>query len=509
MKNDEVDNFTTTIQPILTYRSRIIRHKSINSNNQSNINLNNSVNLKQNNPTNKIEKACTQIKPINNDLKNNINIIVEQKEIPKKKEKIKKNLSSYDIFVPKNIKNFKNLYQPSQKQKHTTFNDIKKKRRNNSLPNKSNINNINNINNNNDKIKKKYDYSCVNCYNNKIATKKLIEQQLEQKIILNNTFNKMDPFYFQDKMKDLYKNKINHKIKELEKIQRQALSNLAKYKLENPSDVEKLQNQCEKSLNPMNAYEREDPRIGKTIKAYDKKENFINDNKDLYQFNKPRKAINDYYKKCVFQMPKIEKEYMVDPEYTKQVNIDLMNQIEENKNIKRMKKEEEINIAKISQQKMEAHEEFFNKKNYNDKKSYLDEFFKKNKYIDGYKKIKKEQEKTNLKIFSEEINKKMRKEDEELKIKNKQKKLNNINKYQNWKNNFENEKNNRKKEKQEEDSKWYNYSINYINKCIHGNEVTKCSLCNRNFPNEKLVKYIAKSTDFSSNAQTSRINEKA
>ena len=154
----------------------------------------------------------------------------------------------------------------------------------------------------------------------------------------------MDPFYFQDKMKDLYKNKINHKIKELEKIQRQALSNLAKYKLENPSDVEKLQNQCEKSLNPMNAYEREDPRIGKTIKAYDKKENFINDNKDLYQFNKPRKAINDYYKKCVFQMPKMEKEYMVDPEYTKQVNIDLMNQIEENKNIKRMKKEEEINI---------------------------------------------------------------------------------------------------------------------------------------------------------------------
>ena len=53
----------------------------------------------------------------------------------------------------------------------------------------------------------------------------------------------------------------------------------------------------------MLAHEREDPRIKKTLRAYDLKENFINENRDIYQVNKPRKAINDYYKKCCFQIP--------------------------------------------------------------------------------------------------------------------------------------------------------------------------------------------------------------
>ena len=102
----------------------------------------------------------------------------------------------------------------------------------------------------------------------------------------------------------------------------------------------------------------------------------------------------------------------------------------------------------------------------------------------------------------------MKKEDEELKAKNKLRKLNDINKFQNWKKNFDNEKNNKKKENQEENNKWYNYSIDYINRCIHGNDITKCSLCNRNFPKEKLIKYVSKSTDNSSNPPASNIIEK-
>ena len=88
-------------------------------------------------------------------------------------------------------------------------------------------------------------------------------------------------------MKDLHKDKIQHRIKELEKLQRQALNNLAKYKIENPTNIEKFQKTQELSINPMVAHEREDPRLGKTLKAYDLKEHFINENKVLYQIDKP------------------------------------------------------------------------------------------------------------------------------------------------------------------------------------------------------------------------------
>ena len=359
MNKEDINNYNT-IQPILTYRSRIVHNKNIKSNNLDNLNSNN-----DNNFNNKIEKTLTQI--ISND-NNNIKDIKkenkhkhkESEENPKKNNIIRKNLSSYDIFIPK-IKKIKNnpiSQKNNQKKKHITFNDIKKKKRNNSLPNKTNKINISNKFSNNSN----YKYACVNCYNNKIATQKLSEQPLEQKVILNNTFNKMDPFYFQEKMKDIYKDKINHKIKELEKIQSQVLNNLAKYKLENPTNVEKLQNQNAKSINPMISHEREDPRIGKTLRAYDEKEKIINDNKNLYQFDKPRKAINDYYKKCVFQIPKIEQQYMMDPMYSKQISEELRKQIEEKKINKKLKKEEEINKEKISNKKIESYHQFLKKK---------------------------------------------------------------------------------------------------------------------------------------------------
>ena len=179
-------------------------------------------------------------------------------------------------------------YNPSSK--HFTFNDMKKKKRNSSVavtkPSQKSMNDFN--------------YVCNNCYNMKIVTKKYKEQPPEKKDILNNTFTKANPFYFQDKMKYLYKDKIQNKVKELEKIQRQALTHLAKYEIDNPSNIEIFQKQQELSANPMLAHEREDPRIKKTLRAYDLKENFINENRDIYQVNKPRKAINDYYKKCCF-----------------------------------------------------------------------------------------------------------------------------------------------------------------------------------------------------------------
>ena len=75
-------------------------------------------------------------------------------------------------------------------------------------------------------------------------------------------------------MNDLYKDNINIKIKELERLQKQALDKLAKYQTENPTNKEKLQKQNEFSINLLNSYTKEDPRFIRTQQAYDTKEKF-------------------------------------------------------------------------------------------------------------------------------------------------------------------------------------------------------------------------------------------
>lgn len=496
MRRYELENYNT-IQPKLTYKSPIVRNKT-----RQNVPFY----IKEKNEfepieefNNKIEKSFTRSIPFH-PIRNNIQSareysrIIEPKE-PKPKNKLKKNLSSYDIFVPKNTK--KN--NPSSH--HFTFNDMKKKKRHSSVALMKPSTNPT----------KDFNYVCGNCYNNKMVTKKYKEQPPEQKEILNNTFNKVNPFYFQDKMKDIYKDKIQHRIKELEKLQRQALNNLAKYKIENPTKTEKLQKQQELSVNPMVAHEREDPRIGKTLRAYDRKENFINKNKDIYQIDKPRKAIHDYYNKCCFQVPVIEDEYFVDPKYIKQVSIDLREQIEEKNIDKKRRKEEEIKTERISNKQMDEYSEFLCKKNKDQRKNYLNEFYKKSKIVENFRKIKEEEYQKYRKNNLEKVNQRMRKEDEEKKAKYRQRKIDEINKLQTWKKNFENEKKNKKLEREEENHKWYNYSQDYIAKCIHGNDVTKCTLCNQAFPKEKLLKFAARSTDasvVSSKEASSQIIEK-
>ena len=499
MRRYDLDNYNT-IQPKLTYKSPIVRNKTLHQQVPLYIKEKEEFNEAQI-LNNKIEKTLTKAIPYHH-YHNNIQSareycrIIEQKESNDQKQKyrIKKNLSSYEIFVPKNSKKI----NPTMK--HFTFNDMKKKKRYSSVILMKNASNPT----------KDFNYVCDNCYNNKIVTKKFKEQPPQQKEILNNTFNKVNPFYFQDKMKDLHKDKIQHRIKELEKLQRQALNNLAKYKIENPTNIEKFQKTQELSINPMVAHEREDPRLGKTLKAYDLKEHFINENKDLYQIDKPRKAINDYYKKCIFQVPVVENEYFVDPKYIKQVSIDLREQIEERKNDKKKRREEEIKTERISNKQMNDYSEFLCRKNKDQRKNYLNEFYKKSKVIDNYRKLKEEQEQKNRKNYIDKINQRMKKEDDEKKAKNRQRKIDEINKLQTWKKDFENVKKNKKLEKEEENHKWYNYSQDYIAKCIHGNDVTKCSFCNQAFPKEKLIKYAAKSTDVSvvSSKASSQIIEK-
>ena len=206
MRRYELEDYNT-IQPKPNYRSPIVRNRTLRNQALLNIKEKNEMDH-QNEYDNKIEKSYTKSIPVHTfhdkiQTTREYSRILEQKE-PKEtkpKNKIRKNLSSYDIFVPKNSK------KGNQSSNHFTFNDMKKKKRNSSVavtkPSQKSMNDFN--------------YVCNNCYNMKIVTKKYKEQPPEKKDILNNTFTKANPFYFQDKMKEIYKDQIQNKIKEIEK----------------------------------------------------------------------------------------------------------------------------------------------------------------------------------------------------------------------------------------------------------------------------------------------------
>ena len=58
---------------------------------------------------------------------------------------------------------------------------------------------------------------------------------------MNKSFNKIHPYYFQDKLQLIEKEKINEKIKNRMSLQREALKQLTIYKVNNPSKKEILQ----------------------------------------------------------------------------------------------------------------------------------------------------------------------------------------------------------------------------------------------------------------------------
>ena len=85
-------------------------------------------------------------------------------------------------------------------------------------------------------------------------------------------------------------------------------------------------------INPLSINDKKDPRYIKQKNNFDKKENIIYQNPNIYKSLEPRKAYKDYYSKCIFQIPKMEKTYCHNPVYKKNYIRALEKQIEEKKN---------------------------------------------------------------------------------------------------------------------------------------------------------------------------------
>ena len=398
----------------------------------------------------------------------------------------------YGKFVSRNNANNSNKQKeekpnerPLFKNKYTYYN---KNKINKNESNKKDRDSSIIINGKNKTQKYFYKLICNNCYNQKLITDNF-QEKIEPKARLNKEFTKLNPFYFQDKMNELHQKKLHNKLKTLESVQQKALDNLAKYKIENTSSIEKLQKQNEFSINPLISYQKEDHRFINAQINFDKNEKFINQNKDLYKIGQPRKEIDDYYKKCQYQVPVLEPEYQVPIESEKELKEQLIKQIEDKENDIKKSKYEELQIQKMVDKKIIDSNERIKKRNLEYKRKSIEDNYKGNLQLENYKKEKAEKEKKENKIMEIQLNKRMQKEDNENKVIEKKRKMYNLNKLINCYGSYQTEKNKKKREELEEKKKWSNYEKKFTYKCIHGLDIYRCAICNRIYPKDKLIKY--------------------
>ena len=504
--NNQSQNQTNEYGEKDFYKPRIIKNKKIINND---INYNYENNLENNKKTNNPNRVYST-----HDIKNNVNnnfiprIVRHKKNYNKfinKNNNLRENekIDNNNNYPNNNIPFYNNKYKKAKSIDKNSINLEDKKNNNlyndnySHISNKSNNNNINNLRkiNRNSSFDNKSNTSenitnllCKNCFDKKMLEQEGPNKEIDKIEYLNDKFINENPFYFIDKMSENEKNRINQKIESNSNKQKLALDNYKK-EIDNPknNNKEKLQLINEYSLNPLSIEVGKDPRYLKQKKNYDKKEKIIHQNPDKYRGLEPRKAYDDYYNKCIYQIPKFEQTYHINPMYKENYIRALKKQIEDKKN-----KENE------DKKKQRMAEAFANKQfndykkrcNLNDKEKLNNdiEFLKnENKKLDDFKKHQNNLLKEKEKKLEDELEKKNNKMDKDIKLRNKNEKFDNIETYQDWLDDIDKKKQNKKDNEDEEKKKWNDYIKNYNLKC--NGEFANCDLCNKPSRKERMKKF--------------------
>ena len=111
-----------------------------------------------------------------------------------------------------------------------------------------------------------------------------------------------------------------------------------------------------------------------------------------------------------------------------------------------------------------------------------------NEKMINLKKEKEEEEKNYKKDFQRRLSQRIKRENDEEYYNKMLTKIKNIEQMKNWMNEAMDKKIQKKKEEEKEKEKWKNYSEEFEIKCQHGNNIYKCSICNRIYPKDQLIK---------------------
>ena len=328
--------------------------------------------------------------------------------------------------------------------------------------------------------------------------KKNLKLNISEKEKLNKSFNRVNPYYFQDKVKSLEKGKINEKVLNRILLQRDAIMNLTLNKIKNPSEKEKLQKINELSENPMISYESKPPFQIKTLNNFYINENLIKKNYINF-YNKPRKEVDDYYNKCLYQIPinantgtiiHTKGNYIYpsnDKKYVKEI---LDKQVECKNNKKKNKFMEDEKNRRIKYKYFNDYENYLKNKEKEEKLSREKEIMIDNNLLEKYKNYKNNYFHDGEKEYIKIINKKMEEDDLQRKYEEKQAKLKTMKNLREWSEINKKIQENKKKEKNKEKKIWRNYSEIYIMKCKHGNELYRCCRCGNKYTRDQVHKVI-------------------
>ena len=393
--------------------------------------------------------------------------------------KRKKRYSSSEANIPK-----KNYIENNLNEPDIIINRI---RQNSTNVNSGRKNKITNLTYN----KSLPNFVCDVCFDKKMLEEKIPRSNVNRKELLAEKFINENPFYFIDKMNDIEKKRIQTKLDNQTNKQRLVLS-IYEEEVNNPRNLEKekLQLINEYSINPLAIEHRKDPKFLKLKVFFDEKEKLIQNNPDIYPGLAPRKALQDYYEKCMYQLPTSEEVYKINPVFKAKHAEILKKQIDDKK------KRENDYIIKTKTAEYIANKQF-NEYKKNEKLNDL----KKNKYeiqtlirdnqkLDNYKKNQKEIKQKEEEKFIYKLDLLKDKDNKDYKLRYLKEKYMDCELYQKM---FEDM--NKKHEmniynKKEENRKWNNYLNKYNMRYGYANRYNNCDLCNKPIPkNQKLKKY--------------------
>ena len=422
-----------------------------------------------------------------NDYMNNINPIKRNKSIDSNNFRYSESKKEYNIddndgnYKNNNYNNYINNYQQYNRNVNKENQTLRSTRKS-SFDNKS-------------KASDYFTYLiCKTCFDKKMLEKENEKNGnsflIDKKELLNDRFINENPFYFIDKMGDNERKRINDKIESNSNKQRLALANYRK-ELDNPKNntKEKLQLLNEYSLNPLTIEAGIDPRYLKQKKNYDKKEKIIHQNPDIYKGLEPRKAYNDYYNKCIYQIPKIEENYYINPVYKNNYIKALKKQIEDKRNKETEDRRKQREAEALANKKFNEYKRIAKLNELESHNRGIQKMKSDNKDLDDFKRYKNDMLRQQEKQLGNELAQMKNQVDKDFALRSKNVKDENKETYQDWLNDIERKAKQKRENLDEENKKWNNYIERYKYRCNHDKVYANCDLCNRPYEKDKLKRF--------------------